>query len=110
MNGLFGALDEDCGPIDPSLFKEPLLLRVGLRMLAGEGIAESIDPNRPGKFALSGERALVSKVMVEVAVCGMPLILKPDGSSSGLGVGGVGVRGGAGIGRLEAIAVFLVNY
>jgi hypothetical protein len=32
------------------------------------------------------------------------LIFKPEASSSGIGVGGVGVLGGAGIGRLEAIA------
>jgi hypothetical protein len=32
------------------------------------------------------------------------LIFKPEASSSRIGVGGVGVLGGAGIGRLEAIA------
>jgi hypothetical protein len=32
------------------------------------------------------------------------LIFKPEASSSGTGVGGVGVLGGAGIGRLEAMA------
>lgn len=34
----------------------------------------------------------------------MPSIPRPVGGSSGIGVGGVGVRGGAGMGRLEAIA------
>jgi hypothetical protein len=29
---------------------------------------------------------------------------RPSSGSSGIGVGGVGVRGGAGMGRLEAIA------
>lgn len=32
------------------------------------------------------------------------MIFKPEASSSGVGVGGVGVLGGAGTGRLEAIA------
>ena len=31
------------------------------------------------------------------------MIFKPETSSSGIGVGGVGVLGGAGIGRLEAM-------
>jgi len=31
-------------------------------------------------------------------------MFRPDGSSSGLGVGGVGVLGGAGIGKPEAMA------
>jgi len=68
---------------------------------------EFIDPNRalPGNTSFIGESALGSKVIVERTVCGMPSIPRAAFSSSGIGVGGVGVRGGAGIGRLEAIAL-----
>jgi len=37
------------------------------------------------------------------------LIFKPEASSSGIGVGGVGVLGGAGIGRLEAMTAATVD-
>jgi hypothetical protein len=82
----------------PSLFVEAELLA------AGDGIVESIEPNRPGNAPVIGERALGSKVTVELTIWGRPLIFKPEWSSSGMGVGGVGVLGGAGIGRLEAMA------
>jgi hypothetical protein len=41
--------------------------------------------------------------MVELNDRGPPPIPRSSSGSSGIGVGGVGVRGGAGIGRLEAI-------
>lgn len=103
MNGLFGTLVEGGGPIVPSLLNGLMLVADGLKILAGEGIAESIEPKRPENEPAMGDRELGSKVIVELSICGMPLILSPEGSSSGLGVGGVGVRGGAGIGRLEAM-------
>jgi hypothetical protein len=37
------------------------------------------------------------------------LIFKPEESSQGIGVGGVGVLGGAGIGRLEAMTATTVD-
>ena len=81
----------------PSLFVEAELLA------AGDGIVESIEPNRPGNVAIMGESAFGSKETVELIIWGRPLMFKPEASSSGIGVGGVGVLGGAGIGRLEAM-------
>lgn len=80
-----------------------MLLTDGLKVPAGEGIAEPIEPKRSGNVPVMGDRELGLKAIVELGTCGMPLILSPEGSSSGLGVGGVGVRGGAGIGRPEAM-------
>ena len=79
---------------------------------AEDGIGEPIDPNRGEKVSELGERALRSKER-----CGggaardPPSIPNPGpgapysylGSPSGVGDGGVGVRGGAGIGILEAM-------
>ena len=89
------------GPIPPSL-------SAGLLMLAGEFIDEFMDPNRFGKVSMIGDKALGSKVMVERTVLETPSIPSPLSCSSGIGVGGVGVRGGAGIGRLEAIVAVYV--
>lgn len=53
----------------------------------------------------TGDKVLGSKVMFELAYCfDTPSIPRPPSSSSAIGVGGEGVRGGAGIGRLEAIS------
>jgi hypothetical protein len=46
----------------PSLFVEAELLA------AGDGIVESIEPNRPGNAPVIGERALGSKVTVELTI------------------------------------------
>lgn len=82
-----------------------LLLKVGV--FAEEDIGEPIDPKREGKESVMGDRELGSKVIVERTVREMPLMPSPpisaSCSSSLIGVGGVGVRGGAGMGRLEAI-------
>lgn len=94
LNGLLGG-----GPIVP-------LSTELTSLIAGDGNAESIDPNL-GKVALIGEREFPSKLSVEITVWEIPLIPSPEGGSSGIGVGGVGVRGGAGMGRLEAIAVVI---
>lgn len=85
-------------PVDSSLFDEGVLLAPE----AGDGRVESIDPKRPGNVPAIGDRELASKVTEEWTIWGRPLIFKPD-SSSGTGVGGVGVLGGAGMGRLEAM-------
>ncbi len=79
-------------------------LNDGVPRPAEDGIGDAIDPKRLGKVSLRVERELESKVIVEWSVRGPPLIPRPSSGSSGIGVGGVGVRGGAGIGRLEAIA------
>jgi hypothetical protein len=50
-----------------------------------------------------GDKALGSNASVERTMPDAPLIPRPVSCSSGIGVGGVGVRGGAGMGRLEAI-------
>lgn len=44
----------------PSLFVEAELLE------AGDGIVESIEPNRPGNVPVTGKSALGSKVTVEL--------------------------------------------
>lgn len=83
-------------------------LIAGLTELAGEFMEEFIAPKRadPGKNSDIGDNAAGSKVIVERIVRGTPSIPSGDwvSSSSRVGVGGVGVRGGAGTGRLEAIA------
>jgi len=59
----------------------------------------------PGEASSTGDSVLGSKKMEDRTVRGMPLIPRPaSSSSSGRGVGGVGVRGGRGMGRLEAIS------
>ena len=58
MNGLLPA---GRGRV-PSLFVEAELL------LAGDGIVESIEPNRPGDVPVIGESALGSNVMVELTI------------------------------------------
>lgn len=63
-----------------------------------------MDPNRVEKVATVGDREFASKKTFECIALGPPSIPRPSSVSSGIGVGGVGVRGGAGIGRLEAIA------
>jgi hypothetical protein len=68
------------------------------------GIGDAIDPKRPEMLSTAGDRALGSKLIVERTVWAVPSIPSPSSVSSGIGVGGVGVRGGAGIGRLDAIA------
>jgi hypothetical protein len=79
-------------------------LTAGLARLAGE----FIEPKCEGKVSIIGERELGSKVAVESTVRPTPPIPNPlpscTPSSSGVGVGGVGVRGGAGIGKLDAMA------
>lgn len=88
------------GAIEPSL-------RAGLVTLAGEFILVSKEPKRDGNVSVIGDSELGSNVMVESTVRPTPPVPSPPPScvsSSGMGVGGVGVRGGAGIGRLEAIA------
>lgn len=73
--------------------------------LAGELIDEFMEPKRPENVSVIGDRELESKVIVEYTVRSTPPIPSPPSCcSSGIGVGGVGVRGGAGMGRLEAIA------
>jgi hypothetical protein len=72
---------------------------------ADDGIGEAIAPNRPPENeSTTGDKALGSKVMVERTVWWVPPIPSPSSGSSVIGVGGVGVRGGAGIGSLDAIA------
>ena len=83
----------------------PSLLNAGLATLAGEFIEEFIDPKRVGKVSIIGDKALGSNVMVERTVRETPSIPRLLSCSSGIGVGGVGVRGGAGIGRLKAISL-----
>jgi hypothetical protein len=84
------------GPIVPS-FKE------GVDGIADAGIGDPIDPKRPGNTSVIGDKELGSKLIEETSVRREPTIPRPSSGSSGIGVGGVGVRGGAGIGRLEAI-------
>ena len=83
----------------------PASLNAGLSPLPVEDRGEAIEPNRPEKVSVMGERELGSKVIVERTVRETPSIPRPEVlCSSTTGVGGVGVRGGAGMGRLEAIA------
>lgn len=91
----------------------PLLLfklAVEFSAMAGESIGELIDPNRPRDASVIGYRALGSKE-TEERTDRRPLLIpsSPDRSvatgSSEIGEGGVGVRGGAGIGRLEAMLI-----
>lgn len=86
----------------------PLLLLGNVGVVADAGIGEPIEPNR-GKVSVFGERALGLNVRVELTVCGMPLTPRPSGSS-GIGVGGVGVRGGAGMGSCEAMIAIVVSW
>jgi hypothetical protein len=88
---------------EPSLFDVTGVLMPPFTTLLGEGNAEFMDPNLPGKTSASGDSESESQLMVECTVCGPPMIPKPEPDSSGVGVGGVGVRGGAGIGRQVAI-------
>jgi hypothetical protein len=82
-----------------------LALPVGnVGVVAEGGIGEPIEPKR-GKESVFGERALGLNVRVEETVW-TPFTPKPSGSS-GMGVGGVGVRGGAGMGRWEAMIAVL---
>jgi hypothetical protein len=69
-----------------------------------DGIGEAIDPNLDEKVAAVGDNVFGSKLMLEFMVRGPPSIPRPSSGSSGIGVGGVGVLGGAGIGRREAMA------
>ncbi len=69
-----------------------------------EAIGDPIEPKLlNGNVAVIGESAFVSKEMLELTIWFAPLISNVS-LLSGMGVGGVGVRGGAGIGRLEAMA------
>jgi hypothetical protein len=86
------------GPIVPSPPNEDVLKPVD------DGIDEVMEPKRPEKVSTIGDKELGSKRSVECTVRLVPSILRPSSGSSGIGVGGVGVRGGAGMGRLEAIA------
>ena len=100
LNGFRAAPGGGGGPIMASL------LSAGLALLAGEGIVEFMDPKRLEKTSNVGDKALRSMVMVEFMLLETPSIPRPLSFSSGIGVGGLGVRGGAGIGRLEAIIIF----
>jgi len=81
----------------------PSAPKEGLKFVEG-GIGELMEPNRVGKVSAMGERAFGSKEVFDCTVRETPSIPGPPSSCSpGIGVGGVGVRGGAGIGRLEAI-------
>jgi hypothetical protein len=71
-------------------------------LLPDDFIGDVIDPNRPENVSVFGDSVFGSQETVEYTVRSAPPIPNPSGSS-GSGVGGVGVRGGAGIGRLEAI-------
>jgi hypothetical protein len=75
----------------------PSVLKVGLAGPPAE-VEEAIDPNRLG--GNEGERAFGSKVSPSCTFCGSPSTPLFGWSR---GVGGVGVRGGRGIGRLEAM-------
>jgi hypothetical protein len=87
----------------PMLSNVPSAPKEGLKFVEG-GIGELMEPNRVGKVSAMGERAFGSKEVFECTVRETPSIPSPPSSCSpGIGVGGVGVRGGAGIGRLEAI-------
>lgn len=72
-------------------------------MRPADGIGVLIEPNREGKVADTGDRALESKYIEECIVRDPPSMPKPSSGSSGIGVGGVGVLGGRGIGRWPAI-------
>lgn len=74
---------------------------------AGEPIEEFIDPYRalPGNVSTMGDKELGSKMTVDRTLRPTPSMPRAVSSSSVLGVGGVGVRGAAGIGRLEAMAL-----
>jgi hypothetical protein len=86
------------GPIVPSVPSE------GVLNPTEDGIGEAMEPNDPGNVSTIGDKALGSKTSDERTVRLVPSIPRPSSGSSGIGVGGVGVRGGAGMGRLEAIA------
>lgn len=74
--------------------------------LEGESIAcADLNLSTPGIYSLLGDNEAGLYVAAVCPYEGMP-IRRPESSSAGDGEGGVGVRGGAGIGRLEAIAVF----
>jgi hypothetical protein len=94
---LKGLLPPGGGPIGPSLAPSE-----GVSPADGNG--EFMDPNFEGKVALVGDKELELKKTFEWIVRGPPSIPRSSSVSSGIGVGGVGVLGGAGIGRLEAIA------
>lgn len=63
-------------------------------------------PNLPGKTSLMGDNVFGSNCMVEYNVRDPSPTLYSG--SSGIGVGGVGVLGGAGIGRCEAMTTSYV--
>lgn len=87
--------------IDMELYTEFVL--AGLSGLAGDAVADPSAPYLPiGKFSTIGDSALGSKDVLigEVMTPSKP---NPPGGYSSSG-GGVGVRGGAGIGKVVAMA------
>lgn len=94
-----GVLDAPAGggPIFPSE------LSVGV----GKPDEEGEPPNRPGKTSLMGDNVFGSNCMFEYSV--RDAFPMPSSGSSGIGVGGVGVLGGAGIGRCDAIAAIYMG-
>lgn len=104
---LKGFRGPDCGGPPPLPFDVPLPLVLNegiaglLRLLPDEGSGDAIEPNRPGNISAIGDKELGFQVRVECTV--RPTSIPIPSGSSGIGVGGVGVRGGAGMGKLEAI-------
>jgi hypothetical protein len=77
--------------------------------LVGESIVfADLNRSTPGTYSLIGDRESGLYAVGERKCGGMGLIRRLGSSSSaGEGDGGVGVRGGAGIGRLGAIGVLI---
>lgn len=98
LNGVRDAPAGGGGPIFPSE------VRVGVGN-PEEEMGEP--PYRPGKTSLIGDKVFGSNVIVECNVRDLSPPMLYSGSS-GIGVGGVGVLGGAGIGRWDAIAAIYV--
>lgn len=77
----------------------------GLSGFEGDATFEDIDPTRPeGKLSSIGDKAFGSNVIFVGEIWETPSKPRPAMCSGSSG-GGVGVRGGMGIGRLNAMAL-----